>query len=97
MTESRLIYSSSKGLYYLSPLHLLDIHCVPAVINSMTEFKFIRENQHTLSDGRDFFVGGSTNAAEGENIEYFEYQATTTGNEENSHLIDIKYKIIIQK
>ena len=57
---------------------------MPAVINSMTEFKFIRKNQHTLSDGCDFFVGGSTNAAEGENIEYFEYQATTIGNTEIS-------------
>ena len=52
----------------------------PAVINSESEFKFIRENQHTLSDSRDFFVGGSTNSAEGENIEYFEYLTTDTGN-----------------
>ena len=48
----------------------------------MTQFKFIRENQHTLSDGHDFFVGGSTNAAEGENIEYFEYLKTAKGNKE---------------
>ena len=65
-------------------MYLLDIRLVPAVINSLTEFKFIRENQHTLSDGRDFFVGGSTNAAEGENIEYFEYQTTATGNRDIS-------------
>ena len=71
-------------------MYLLGIGFQPAVINSMTEFKFIRENQHTLGDGRDFYVGGSTNAAEGENIEYFEYQTTTTGKTKMFQLIDIK-------
>ena len=55
----------------------------PAFINSLTEARFIRENQHFLSDGRDFFVGGSTIAAEGENIEYVEYLTSSTGKRED--------------
>ena len=58
----------------------------PTVINSLTEFKFIRENQHTLSDAHDFFIDGTTNDADGENIEYFEYFKTSRGNKESEEL-----------
>ena len=56
---------------------------VPAVFDSLTELKLIRENEHIMMDGRDFFIGGSTNAAGGENIEYFEYLKTSKGNSKN--------------
>ena len=52
---------------------------IPAVIDSTSEFKFIRESQHLLTDHRDFFIDGSTNAEGGENIEYLEYRTTSTG------------------
>ena len=50
------------------------------MFNSLTELKFIRENEHIMMDGRDFFIGGATNAAGGENIEYFEYLETSGKN-----------------
>ena len=61
----------------------------PVLISSGTEFKFIRENQHYLTDGRDFFIGGSTNAAGGGNIEYYEYQTTSAGNRPYKNFITL--------
>ena len=71
--------------YYSDILHSLilfiftGIGAKPAVFDSLTELKLIRENEHITLDGRDFFIGGKTNAAGGENIEYFEYLKTSTG------------------
>ena len=75
------------------------IGAIPAVFDSLTELKLIRENEDIMMDGQDFFIGGKTNAAGGENIEYFEYLKTSAGKNISKRLnikhINIKHIIIL--
>ena len=50
-----------------------------AIVNSLTEFKSTYEVILSLSDQTTFFLGGTTNTAAGQNLEYFEYITTNRG------------------
>ena len=68
---------------YFSFLSEFGTGYVPAVINSVTEFKFIHRMLAWAGPIGSFFVGGSTHAAiEGgirRYIDFFEYLPTSTG------------------
>ena len=49
------------------------------IINSLSEYAFIQEEEKKLSDHRDFWIGGSTDAAEGNVVSFCEYVPNSTG------------------
>ena len=49
------------------------------IINSLSEYAFIQEEEKKLSDHRAFWIGGSTDATEVNTVSFCQYFPNSTG------------------